>query len=80
MNPITKAVPPATTPTPPPKIQKLNLYRHLLSIPLPPRHRLPRLLNLLQHRLVAHFVGVHVRGLVFEVDGVGGKACVRVWR
>lgn len=37
---------------------------HFHPIPLPPRHRLPRLLDLLQHRLVREpFVRVHVRGL-----------------
>lgn len=53
-----------------------HLNTHPLPILLRPLDRLPRLLNLLEHRVEAHLVGVDVCGLGFEVDGVGGEAWV----
>ena len=51
------------------------LDSHLLPIRLPPRHRFPRLLDLLQHSFVAHVVSEYVCSLVVEADVVGGEAC-----
>ena len=48
---------------------------HALAIGLGALDRLARLLDLLEHGVKGHAVGVDVRGLGFEVDGVGGEAC-----